>query len=329
MQMKRLFYIGFLLLTTTNLVAQDVHFSQFYANPIYLSPSFAGGAAAPRAIVNVRDQWAKIPGTYLSYSFTADNYFANYNSGLGIFMVGDNAGDGKLVTTIAGLAYSYKVKISRDFIFQPGISAYYYNRHIDYTQISFADQFFQDQYLGASSEVLPDERVQHADFALSGLGYFQNSWFGFTVDHLMNISPELRRDTRYTNMKVSLYGGYKYELAQRTRNKRDEFLHFAFNYFYQSQAHQLDIGFYYNRLPFVLGLWYRGIPVGNEYFSADALILLAGLKRNNMTFSYSYDMTLGKLISQTGGSHEFSIIYTMQPISAKKKRYKAIPCPEF
>lgn len=327
--MRKLLTIGIIVLATINMSAQDIHFSQFYANPVYLSPSFAGGAAAPRFVLNVRDQWIKIPGTFISYSFSADHYFSNFSSGLGIFMVGDDAGDGKMVTTLAGLAYSYKVNVTRDFIFQPGLSAYYYNRRVDYSKVNFADEFFGDQYIGATSEVLPEDKVQHADFMVSVLGYLENYWFGVTVDHLMNISPELRDDYRYIDMKLSVYGGYKYQLNKRTRDKKDEYFHFAFNYFYQSNAHQLDIGLYYNRLPMIIGLWYRGIPVGNQYFNADALVFLAGIRYKEYTISYSYDMTLGKLISRTGGSHEISIIYAMKPLNFKKQHFKALPCPKF
>lgn len=308
---------------------QDPHFSQFYANPVYLAPSFAGGSDGARFVVNFRDQWPKVKGNFLTYSFSADQQFDDFNSGLGIFAVSESAGSGKLVTTNVGLAYSYKLNINRNFIFRPGLAAYYYDRYIDYSIITFADEYFGDQYIGSTSEILPDNRVQHADFAISALAYVNQYWFGINVDHLMNISPELRSDFRYSNVRVSAFGGYKYVLPKRVRDKKNEYIHFAFQYYYQSQASQLNIGFYYNRNPLVLGLWYRGIPVGNEMYSADALIFLGGLKYNGYVFSYSYDMTLGKLISRTGGSHEISIIYTIKQAAKGQKKYKSIPCPEF
>lgn len=309
--------------------SQDPHFSQFYANPIYLAPSFAGGAGGPRFIVNFRDQWPKVNGNYITYSFSADHQFEDYNSGLGIFAVRENAGKGMLLTTNVGLAYSYKLNISRDFIFRPGLAAYYYDRYIDYSSVTFADEYFGDQYIGSTSEILPTDRIRHADFAISALSYYKNYWLGLNVDHLMNISPELRSDFRYSNLRISAFGGYKYEFQKRVRDKKNEYLQFAFQYYYQSNAHQLNIGFYYNRKPMILGLWYRGIPVGNEMYSADALIFLGGLKYKGYVFSYSYDMTLGKLISRTGGAHEISIIYTIKSLATGRKKYKSIPCPEF
>lgn len=313
-----------------NLYSQDPQFSQFYANPIYLAPSFAGGADGPRFAVNFRDQWPKVPGNFITYSFSADHYLADFNSGIGLYVVNDNAGNGKLVTTNIGMAYSYKVKISRDFIFQPGIAAYYYNRNTVYNSINLASQLTngQDNGTGLPSG-MPEDRVQHADFAISALGYLEDYWFGFNVDHLMNVSPVLNNDYRYTDLRVSVFGGYKYNMSRRVRNKLNEHIQFAFNYYYQARSHQLDIGGYYNRNPFIFGLWYRGIPVGNEIYSADALIFMVGLRYNNYTFGYSYDMTIGKLISQTGGSHEVSIIYSINSKLSGKRKYKAIPCPHF
>ncbi len=38
------------------LYAQDAHFSQYYANPLYLNPAFAGSDICPRVTLNYRNQ---------------------------------------------------------------------------------------------------------------------------------------------------------------------------------------------------------------------------------------------------------------------------------
>jgi len=69
--------------------------------------------------------------------------------------------------------------------------------------------------------------------------------------------------------------------------------------------------------------------VENECSTSDALIYIIELKTNNLTFSNSYDMTIGQLISKTGGSHEIAIIYSFYGESKYiRKRYHQIPCPE-
>lgn len=319
-----------ILLSISQLKGQDAQFSQFYGNPLYLAPSFAGSTHGTRFVGNYRDQWPKIPGTFVSYAFSADHFFSGFNSGMGLSFFSDYAGDGKLVTNNISYSYSYKVELARDLYFQPGLAAYYYSRKIDHSMLSFADQFFGSQFVGATSESLPYYHVQHADFAVSGLVYSKMYWGGITIDHLMNLSPELRTDYRYSDMRFSVFGGMKFITKKTVRNRNNEFLHAAFNYRYQARVHQLDIGAYYFRKPLMLGLWYRGIPVGNEYITSDALIFMLGVKYEDYTFTYSYDMTIGKLISATGGSHEVGIIISLDELIGKsKRRYRAIPCPEF
>ena len=50
---------------TLEVKAQDPEFTQFYANPLYLNPAFAGSARCPRIVMNYRNQW---PGMFLGKS---------------------------------------------------------------------------------------------------------------------------------------------------------------------------------------------------------------------------------------------------------------------
>lgn len=312
--------------------AQNAHFSQFYSNPLYLAPSFAGSSETSRFISNYREQWAKLPGHFTSYSFSVDHFFPKYNSGMGLIFFSDQAGGGKMVTTNIGYLYSYKIRMSYDFYIQPGISAYYYSRSINSLSLNFADQFFNGEFIGSTSETLPAERVQHADFAFSVMGYTENFWGGFNLNHLMSISPILREDIRYPDLFFSIYGGAKITTKWTVQNRNNETLHLAFNFRNQSKINQLDIGGYYFKNPLFFGIWYRGLPIGNTYSTSDAIIFLVGIKHNKLVFNYSYDMSLGGLISTTGGSHEISLIYNILDVkeyNSKRKKYRKIPCPTF
>lgn len=64
-------FIFFAIVTT--LQAQDLQFTQFYANPLYLNPAFAGSVRCPRICMNYRNQWPNLSGTYVSYSASYDH----------------------------------------------------------------------------------------------------------------------------------------------------------------------------------------------------------------------------------------------------------------
>ena len=51
-----------LLLTAGSAYAQDPEFTQFYANPLYLNPAFAGSSHCPRMNLNYRNQWPALQG---------------------------------------------------------------------------------------------------------------------------------------------------------------------------------------------------------------------------------------------------------------------------
>jgi type IX secretion system PorP/SprF family membrane protein len=97
------------------------------------------------------------------------------------------------------------------------------------------------------------------------------------------------------------------------------------NILYQQQGdfHQLNAGMYIVRLPLVIGAWYR-----HNFENADAIIVLAGLTYMNFKFGYSYDITMSKLKSTTGGAHEVSLAYQFSCIE-KRRRLHAIKAPGF
>ena len=100
----------------------------------------------------------------------------------------------------------------------------------------------------------------------------------------------------------------------------------AFNLMLQGRFKYLDIGAYYTRSPLQFGLWYRGIPVFVNNPNIGALTLQFGYKLPNITIGYSYDYTLSRLMTKTGGAHEMSLAFNGNP-GSKKKRIRMVPCP--
>src|ERR1035437_4850844 len=208
--MNKILTLIFLFMAASPGFAQDPQFSQFYAAPLYLGPSMAGTANNPRLGLNFRDQWPKITGRFITYSLSFDTYFSQYNSGVGLLFLRDNAGGGKLTTTQAGLNYSYRLKLNRDISLQPGIQFLYYQRKINFDKLTFADQHFGDEILGGTVESPPEDQSGHIDFSGSLLAFSKKSWLGASVDHLMHTSTTLQSDPRYVPIKLSVYGGIKF-----------------------------------------------------------------------------------------------------------------------
>ena len=328
---KRFKYIALLLviLYYVDSYSQDPTFSQFYANPLYLAPSFAGATEEYRLGLNYRNQWPAIPGVFHTYSIAFDKAMPNFNSGIGVLATYDVAGSGDLSTTNIGLLYSYDFNINRDWHVRPGVNFKFYYLGLDIYKLVFNSQLTGS---GTTPSVYPPpfDNVADVDFATSALVYNDRIWAGFTLDHLLVPKTSFYGDDANVPIKFNLFGGIQIMRQTRLKVKLQEVLSVAMNFQKQAKFYQTDIGVYYYRDPLIFGLWYRGIPFVTSQ-AGDALIGLLGVKTSQFHLGYSYDFTISNLISSTAGAHEVSIIYEFSTLtlSTQKKRMRAIPCPEF
>ncbi|MBN1416328.1 MAG: type IX secretion system membrane protein PorP/SprF [Bacteroidales bacterium] len=332
--MKRLCIGWIFILTLKNLFGQDPQFSQFYSNYLYLAPSFAGLTDNCRIAFNYRIQWPEIAHGYHTYSVSFDKYIEKFRSGLGVLVMQDQAGSGRLRSLNIGLQYSFDIKVFNKWHIRPGMHFLYTERAINFEDLLWNDQISASGNAPTSAELVPENHIGDIDFSVSALSYTDRIWVGACVDHLLKPNQSFYYhdgedgNTGHIPIKYSVFGGTKFILHETLLRPKPTTLQLAFLYRQQKQFRQLDLGLYGCHHPFVLGFWYRGIPLYKEVFNRDAFTILAGLKLKHLNVGYSYDFTMSKLITRTGGSHEISLSYSfrMKPI---KRRPKMIPCPDF
>jgi type IX secretion system PorP/SprF family membrane protein len=327
---KRIIYLiilPFILIAES--FGQDPTFSQFYANALYLSPSFAGATAEYRFGMNYRNQWPAVPGVFHTYCISFDKAMPSFNSGIGVLATYDVAGSGNLSTTNIGLLYSYDFNINKQWHIRPGVNFKFYYLGLDIAKLVFNSQLTGS---GVSPSITPPpfDNVADVDFATSALVYNERIWGGFTLDHLLSPKTSFYGDNSTVPIKFNLYGGVQVLKKTRLRQKNMEILSVAMNFQRQGKYNQTDLGLYYYTEPLIFGLWYRGIPFITTQ-AGDAIIGLIGIKTKQLHIGYSYDFTISNLISSTGGAHEISLVYEFNNLSLgqQKKRIRAIPCPEF
>lgn len=295
--------------------SQDTQFSQFYAAPLHLAPSFAGSSGGSRITLNYRNQWPQIPGSFVAYSFAYDHYFSRYRSGLGIIFFRDQAGSGNLALTRGGLNYSYNFRLTSDWTIRPGIQFMYEQRTIDFFRLIFEDQIAPDGSIGPSNSMVnPIDRISYFDAASSVIAYSDNSWGGIAIANMMMPNQSMTSDEiSRIPIRTSIFGGYRINYGGNYADQEAESLSFTMHYKNQGKFNQFDIGAYWTKTPVFIGLLYRGIPVfnnrANGFLNNDALIFMGGIRTENIRIGYSYDFTISKLVNNTGGAHEISIIY--------------------
>jgi len=306
--------------------AQDPHFTQFYANPIYLNPAFAGSAICPRVIMNYRNQWPAIPAAYVTYNASYDQYIKNMSGGVGLMLTSDNAGEGVLQTNTVSGIYSYSASISPSFSIKAGFQATLRQINLDWEKLYFGDQI--DARLGfvyITNEKCPEElNLLMPDFSAGILGYSENFYAGFAVHHLTT-PDEGFIATSYLPRRYTAHIGCVISTEQHRRRRKLEDPYISPNLLFMKQRdfEQMNYGLYFNKYPFVTGLWFR-----QGFDNPDAFIVLIGIQTSVMKFGYSYDVTVSKLASASGGSHEISWIMQL-PCRERPVRYRRIVCPTF
>jgi len=332
--MKKTVFTGLLLFYMLDVWSQDPQFSQFYSNNLYLAPSFAGLTEKNRIAFNGRIQWPEIAHGYQTYSVSFDKDFEKFNSGLGILAYQDVAGSGRLRSTSMGIQYSYNIQITDVWHIRPGMHFSYMERGIDFNRLLWNDQISATGNSSVSAEVAPMEKAGDIDFALSLLTYTDRFWVGSCVDHLLRPNQSLYYyeeepgNQGKVPFKYSIFGGVKFARDEHLLRPIPTTIHLAFLYRQQEQFRQLDLGVYWYRDPLVLGFWYRGIPGYREVFNRDAFTALMGIRKDGLSIGYSYDFTISKMITRTGGAHEISLSYSFKT-RPLKRRPRSVPCPDF
>lgn len=316
--------------------AQDAQFSQYYAAPLHLSPSFAGAHGGGRIVLNHRIQWPIMSVPYNTFSMSVDYNLINFNSGVGFVIVNELAGTPDLYRTKAGLQYAYNVGINKQWNLRPAIElSYSFMGFMNDKDLVFGDQIFFNRPTTETSEEDVVQSINYPDAGASLLAFSSKYWGGLTVAHLMRPNVSIFRNEDKLPMKYLLYGGGKVDLNGRLGRNNEESLFYSFLYRSQGKADQLDIGAYWYKLPLIVGFWYRGLPVlkksPDNALNHDAITLIVGYRLQEIGFAYSYDATISRLVINTGGTHEISAVFLFNQEQRRKKRAKRVivPCPRF
>ncbi|MDB4334889.1 PorP/SprF family type IX secretion system membrane protein [bacterium] len=309
-----------------NVMAQDPHFSQFYASPLYLSPSFAGSTDGGRLILNYRNQWPGVEKAFQTSAVSFDNFFTSINSGIGVLFYQDIAGSAGLTTNNLSFQYSYNVIINEHLQMVPGLQITYGDKSINFNKLEFGND-------GSNSLAkLNNDRTNYMDFAASLLFYSPRFWFGYSIDHLAQPNYTFLNEEVKLKHKHQLYGGVNiWNLNRRNMNARS--FSFTYRYEIQQENSQLDLGVYWYNDPIELGVWYRGVPYVKNNTSSinhDAIVALVSYNYGPFRIGYSYDITISSLGLHSQGAHELSLIYEFnQKVNLRLGgRRPAVPCSE-
>ena len=305
-----------------SLHAQDPIFTQFYSNPVYLNPAFAGSNKCPRIVSNFRNQWPGFSGDFITTSLTYDQYVDQIKGGLGIILMSDQIAK-TLKSNEASFVYSYHQHLSRKFTLNFGIQGTYISKSVNRSNLTFGDMIHPRRgFVLSTQDVVNYAPVDIFDFSAGILGYTDKFYVGFATHHLTepSFSYISTTNTSFLNRRYTAHAGTEISLNSKSLfSEEEKSLSPSILFIKQGDFQQLNFGLYYKKGNYVVGAWYR---------EGDSFIVTLGMNTKLLRIGYSYDLTTSQLGIYSGGSHEISIALKLY-CAPKKKSLRAMSCPSF
>lgn len=303
--------------------AQDANFSQFYNNPIYYNPAFAGISTGMNIRTQYRKLWPRLNSNFRTCNLTIDVEEINVSGGLGMIASSGSEGQGLIKSTKIGGLYSYRILvIPREFIIQVGFEASCVEKHVDYNGFVFSDQL--DPVFGNINETSFQSgasKVVYPDFTTGALARFNvgkrkrgkprmTNTIGFAFHHITQPNESILG----LNSKLPIKSVFHANSVIPLRYDHDKEILFAPAMIYERQAtmETFTAGINVVKNPVYMGLWMRNRNFMFSNTKHDALVVMLGINTqiNNgsvLRVGYSYDITVSKLRTATAGSHEITV----------------------
>jgi type IX secretion system PorP/SprF family membrane protein len=308
----------------------DPHFSQYYANPLWLNPALTGVINGDMRINgNAKNQWTSVPNGYKTGGASID-FKAGEKSALGFNIINQAAGTAGYNYFAAYASYGYGIAVSPDGTqkLHFGLQAGIINRSFDPSKLQFDNQYAPgigfDPTL-TSFETFATTSATVFD-ASAGIFYYDgdpmhtaNFFAGVSAAHLTtphdpftpgNINSKLP-------MRLTAHAGIKIKASDNI----DVTPHLM--YIGQS-VNSVKAAGVYSELKFDDDY---GLILGAMYRLGDAAVADVGYHLKSLVIGLSYDFNTSAFKSATNGQGGFELSLTY--VFHRKPANPAEVCPKF
>ena len=336
--MRRIIAAISFLVIANSAKAQDIHFSEFWATPMFSNPALTGhfeGTYRFNSII--RNQWSSVSSEPFQTFGGGIDMNAPFNLkplGVGLFITTDNAGLSALTTTeVQGMiAGRFKLGNWENIKLHLGAKGGIIQQSIDYSKLNFGDQFngirFDPTSIsgdltngGARTMVL---NFGAGSFLERRINERRRIGMGYS---LYNINQTDLSYSKSFESRVAMRHNVLFLASLQMLAKWDFMPSAQLNV--QGKQNELVLGgafrYHLNTSPMNpqavrLGAWTR---------AGDAINIALGFELNNLYIGGSYDINYSTLepASNYGGAWEASVIYIIPTVREKVKRLRQ--CPDY
>ena len=310
-----------LMFTAFFVQAQDLHFSQFFNNPLTINPANTGFIpdADYRLGASYRNQYSSIlAAPYKTMSIFGDaqvlrNQIENGWLGLGGFILSDVAGSGGLRSTKVYGSLAYHQMLGNSSLLTAGFNVGWANKRIDQTKLKFPDQFDGKFFDGTTptAVALVNNSVSYFDMQVGlNYAYFPNENVyinaGYSIHHVNRPQETFFSDNADTSLIPMRHIGFIDALL-----KVNDRVIINPNIFYTNQAKASELVFGLNANYNLSGAGgEKQLLAGIYYRAGDAIIPMVGFEVKNVRFTFSYDVTTSSLsnFNSMQGASEFNVM---------------------
>lgn len=302
-------------------IAQDLHFSQFFNNPLLTNPANTGFIpdADYRLGASYRNQFSNIMSVpYKTMSIYGDaqvfrNRIETGWMGLGGVILRDVAGTGSLTSTKAYASIAYHQELGLSSLLTAGFNVGWANKRIDPAKLTFPDQFdgkfFDGDQPSEAKNALVNTSISYFDLQVGmNYAYFPTEDIyinaGYSIHHVNQPRESFfdnNGDDKISMRHIAFINGIF---------KINDNVIVNPNVYYTTQASASELMLGVNAAYNLSEHGEKQLIAGLYYRLHDALIPAVGLEINNIRFTFSYDVTTSSLknFNHSQGATEFNIL---------------------
>ncbi|KPM30923.1 Hypothetical protein I595_2902 [Croceitalea dokdonensis DOKDO 023] len=275
--------------------------SQYIAdNPFLMSPTYAGVGDHIKVRLNGLTQWVGVEDAPDTQTLAADARIGD-RSGIGIVLYNDSNGNTKQRGARVSFAHHLTLDRYEDEFLSFGLS---YN----FNQFRIDTQNFRDE----NGQLPTDDRatVNH-NFDIGVLYRYDRFFLSLNASNLLPKNLEQFNPTFEPNTLRNYYAYVGYSF-QKNRNSTVEFEPSVFFQYFENDGRSVTdlngkVRFYDFEDYYYVGLTYRFLNDVNQPLTPLYLAPLAGLKKNNFYFGYSYQVIANEILGYSSGTHVITI----------------------
>ncbi|GAA4502625.1 hypothetical protein GCM10023172_26210 [Hymenobacter ginsengisoli] len=333
--------LSVVLLAAGTARAQDVYFSQAYANRQADNPAWIGIVDDYSATLSYRNQFPQLAGAFETVQLAADWRLPKpgLHHALGLLVSQDRAGTVGYTRFGATAQYAYHTRLTRTLALSGGAQVGYGRQRVGYNNLTFGDQYSADgSYTGATAENLGSFLpVNYLTVGVGAVLYAEEFWVSLAGQHLNR--PDLGFSQQAgLPLRISVNGGYKLFLQKPAGSgkgeQREISLTPTLGYTRQGGSQRSEAGAYFLLDPVTVGAIYRNLASPDQG-TQHVVALVAGIAYGDLRLGYAYDVGVSQLASDLGGAHEITLtLRAFDKLESafrrlKRRNYPKAPCPDF